>query len=101
MVSANCVDRIFSKLITSNYLIAIYGCMSDFITIPFTEIAIHKENAGIIIVGVDILSVILTYYVFKRLVMLNNEYLDTMDKNIVLVSKFSVQINGIELDKST
>ena len=95
MVSTTCVDRIFSKLITSNYLIAIFGCMSDFITVPLSSTLIHKENAGMIIVGVDILSVLLTYYVFKRLVKLNNEYIDTMDKNIVLVSKFSVQINGL------
>jgi hypothetical protein len=101
MVSAECVDRIFTNLITSNYLIAIFGCMSDFITIPYSHKAIHKENAGIIIVGIDILSVILTYYVFKRLVTLNNEYLETMDKNIVQVSRFSVQINHLLLDKST
>ena len=75
--------------------------MSDFIAVPFTDDKLHKENAGLIIVGIDILSVILTYYVFNRLVTLNNEYLDTMDKNIVQVSRFAVQVNGLQLDKAT
>lgn len=85
MVSDKCKDRIFEKKISSNYLIVVFGCMSDFIEFPLYSEKLHKENAGIIIVGVDILSVIITYYVFKRLVTLNNEYLDTMDKNIVQV----------------
>jgi hypothetical protein len=36
-----------------------------------------------LIVGMDILSVFIIYYIFMRLIALNNEYLETMDKNIV------------------
>jgi hypothetical protein len=57
--------------------------MSDFIEVPMVKQKVHKENAAFIIIGADMLSVLIIYYVFKKLVLVNQEYLDTMDKNIV------------------
>lgn len=57
--------------------------MNDYIEIPFVGYMVHKENSGLIIVAADIISVIIMYYVFSRLFVINQEYLDTMDKNIV------------------
>ena len=57
--------------------------MNDYIKVPFSSTIMHKANCGLYIVGADILSVLIMYYVFKQLVALNQEYLDTMDKNIV------------------
>lgn len=57
--------------------------MNDYIEMPFVGYMVHKENSGLIIVAADIISVIIMYYVFSRLFVINQEYLDTMDKNIV------------------
>jgi hypothetical protein len=68
MISQNCIDRIYSKQITSNYLISVMGCMSDFIRVPIVNKNVHKENVAYIIVGADMLSVFIMYYVFKKLI---------------------------------
>ena len=54
-----------------------------------------KENAGVFIVWMDIVSVIVALYFFRRLNLINEEYLETLDNNIVLMSKFTVQINNL------
>ena len=47
------------------------------------------------------LGVIVLYYIFNKLKDINNEYQEIMDNNIIKVSKFTIRVNDVILDKTT
>lgn len=61
----------------------------------------HIHNLGTIAVITDILSIILSYYIFNKLKLINKEYQEIMDNNIIKMSKFAIRINNLKLDKTT
>lgn len=62
--------------------------------------SIHKLDIMFGIVLLDIASVILIMVFMSRLEKINNEYLAILEKNVVKMSKFTVEIRQIKLDKT-
>jgi len=56
----------------------ILGCQSDFIETPMGTF--HKENIGILVVISDIISIMIITYFISKVVEMNNEYLEIMDR---------------------
>ena len=72
IIKPSCLERIYNEQITSHHLLSVFGCRRDMIPNPFnSEQKIHKQTAGLWIAGLDILSIIITYVVFRRLKDLN------------------------------
>ena len=67
-----CKDRITFLSLTSYDFIAVVGCTKDKVTVPFVNMALHKEKIGIIAVAIDILSVAIMFYMFGKLKEINN-----------------------------
>ena len=57
----------------------IYGCREDYLHELFTNEKYHKENIGIMIVVIDIVSILIMAFFFGKLSEINQEYLDIMD----------------------
>ena len=49
----------------------------------------------------DILSIVMVYYICNKLNDINLEYTEIMDNNIVKMSKFAIRLNNVKLDKTT
>jgi hypothetical protein len=81
--------------VSTVHLVMIVGCMHDYVWAPFSDGENHKEAAGVLIVVLDILCIIIMSYMVNKLSALNSEYLEIMDNNVILMSKFTVQINNI------
>ena len=73
-------------------------CKDDKLYSPF---AIEKKGAGTLIVLFDIVSLMITFYVFSRLILINEEYISTMDNNIVKISSFTIQIDDFKVPENT
>lgn len=103
LLSDTCYERIFDQGITSPELIFSLSCGRDFIVFPFLnkESKIHKVHVGLAACFGDILSIILIYYFFLKLKSINQEYLEIMDFNLIKMSKFTLQINDLKLNKAT
>lgn len=102
LINDNCYEKIFIQGITSPELVASVSCTKDFVNIPFTSSTkIHKVHIGLAASISSILSIILIAYFFQKLKSINQEYLGIMDDNLIKMSKFTVQINNLRLDKST
>ena len=77
-------------------------CMSDFVNVPlYPELRLHKLNLGSAAVILDIISVLVIYYLFNKLKDINYEYQEIMDNNIIKMSKFTIRLNGLKLSKNT
>ena len=98
LLSTKCISRIFSEQITSKYLLTTATCKDDRLHSPF---GIEKKGAGTLIVFFDIVSLMITFYVFSRLILINEEYISTMDNNIVKISSFTIQIDDFKVPKNT
>ena len=61
---------------------------------------IHKETIGLWTVAIDIISVLLIFYFFRKLKALNQEYLEIIDNNLIKMSSFTVEIHNLILDKT-
>ena len=61
----------------------------------------HKENLGIFIVCMDIISVVIMAMFFSKIIHLNQEYLSIVDAMRVQMKDFAVRIDDIETDKYT
>lgn len=67
--------------LSSNQLIFIVGCRKDYIHLPTTDIMLHKEEVGILIVLVDVIGIMITISVFKNMKKANEDLLGIIDKN--------------------
>ena len=102
MVSDNCYNRIYNQKITSIEFIMVSTCYADFVTVPLLkDFYIHKLTLGTLAVVVDILSILIVYYMFGKLKDFNNEFQEIMDNNVIKMSKFTIRLNDIKLDKTT
>lgn len=68
----------------------IVGCIHDYVWSPFGDGQNHKEGAGVFIVILDIICVVFMSYMVLKLEALNKEFLDVMDNNVILMSKFTI-----------
>lgn len=71
---------------------------------PFTDKSdfhLHKVHFGLLIVGIDILSVLVCRYLLATMQKVNREFLEVMDNHIIKQSKFTTSIRDIKLDKTT
>ena len=50
--------------LTSNQFVMVIGCRKDYMHVPMTEISLHKEEVGVLIVLIDIVGIIITILVF-------------------------------------
>ena len=75
----------------------ILRCSQDYIWSSLGDGLDHKEAAGLMIVTLDIICVVIMFYMINKLEILNNEYLEIMDNNVILMSKFTIQINQFQL----
>lgn len=90
-ISKECYERVFDTEVTNIEYIGILGCIADkvkFKMLPNTYF--HKEELGIIVVISDVLSVIVLYYIFGKLKVINQEYLQILDNNVIRMQDFSV-----------
>lgn len=60
----------------------------------------HKIHIGLAAVACDILSLTIITYFFYKLKSIDREYLEIMDNNLIKMSKFTVQINDLQLDRT-
>jgi len=96
-----CKDRITHVNITSHEYIAVAGCKKDTIAIPGINVDWHKEKIGLLIVGLDVVSVCFIFYMFSRLEDLNGRMLDGIDCIRVQMTDYGVRIRDLKLDKYT
>ena len=76
MISEQCYVRIFSTEITSTEYIGVLSCQTDKIFFSLVPgLSFHKEELGLIAVCSDMFSVLVMYYVFRKLKTINQEYL--------------------------
>ena len=101
MISDACYNRIYNDQVTSIEFVFVAHCANDLLMIPFTSESFHKWHLGTFAVVLDILSVLVVYYVFNKLKEINLEYQEIMDNNIIKMSKFAIRINDLLLDKTT
>ena len=101
MISDSCYNRIYNVKISSIEFIMVAACTNDYVHLPFGDVTLHIHNLGTIAVITDILSILLSYYIFNKLKLINKEYQEIMDNNIIKMSKFAIRINNIKLDKTT
>lgn len=102
LINKHCYERIFEVESTNIEYIGVLGCISDkvkFKMLPNTYF--HKEELGIIVIISDIFSVVILYYIFGKLKVINQEYLQILDNNVIRMQDFSVQIRNIKLDNTT
>jgi len=95
MISENCYKRIFDNEVVSNELIGVVGCMNDRIEIKYLNFAFHKEKVGLLTVVIDILSILIMYYMFRKIKEINKEYLNIIDKNVIKIKDFSFAIKSL------
>ena len=79
MVSDDCKQRMDEFKVTSYQYIGVVGCKYDDVSVPFTELRLHKEWIGIIIIVCDVLSICIIYYFFAKIRTINMEVLRAMD----------------------
>ena len=77
-LSDDCIKRIRYDNVTSSHLIAITGCIDDFVNVPFFK-KYHKESIGFMAVCLDILSIIIMTLFFSKLNDINEEYINILD----------------------
>jgi hypothetical protein len=87
--------------ITSKQYLAIFGCKYDTVSVPFSEMRVHKEIIGVLVVTVDFSCVLIMIYFFGKLEMLNNEWLMSIDDLRVQMKDFGCTIENLKLDKYT
>ena len=72
MVSQECYNRIYDLEIAQPELLAIVRCTKDVSNFSMVEGGrVHKEELGLILVGSDLLSIVVMYYIFGKLKALN------------------------------
>ena len=76
-------------------------CTNDYVHFPFGDVTLHIHNLGTISVITDILRIFLSYYIFNKLKLINKEYQEIMDNNIIKMSKIFIRINNIKFDKTS
>jgi hypothetical protein len=57
------------------------GCRKDYSHLPTTQILLHKEEVGILVVIFDVLGIMLTIMVFNNIRQANDDLLEIIDKN--------------------
>lgn len=67
--------------LSSNQFIFIVGCRKDYSHLPTTQILLHKEEVGILVVIFDVLGIMLTIMVFNNIRQANDDLLEIIDKN--------------------
>jgi hypothetical protein len=78
------------------------GCKTDVIPFPLVPSGfIHKQEVGFLAVITDIVSTFVIYYMFKKLNMINAEYLEILDNNVIKMKDFSVHIRRLKVDNTT
>ena len=76
----------------------IVGCREDYIYFPLGGL-LHKEQVGVLIVSLDMVSILVMTFFFYKLKEINNEYLDIMDDLTVQMKDFSIKIDNVILDR--
>lgn len=99
-MSEHCLDRILNKKVTSEHLVMVVGCKSDYVDVGFNA-KFHKYEAGILIVSLDIVSLFIMAFFFGKLKKMNEEYLDIMDSMTVQMKDFAIRIDDVAMDKYT
>jgi len=78
----------------------VVGCKSDYVSLPFST-KFHKQEAGILVVCLDIASLVIMAFFFSKLKKINEEYIDIMDNMTVQMKDFTLQIDDVAIDKYT
>ena len=87
--------------ITSYQYIGVVGCKYDDVQVPLTQIRLHKEWIGIIIIVCDVMSICIIYYFFAKIRIINLEVLKAMDDLKVQMKDFGIKIDDLRLDRFT
>lgn len=57
---------------------------------PFTEMYLHKEEVGVMVVLFDIVGIITMILVFKKIKETNDEFIQIIDSNQMTMKDFTV-----------
>lgn len=72
MISDKCYHRIYNQKITSIEFVMVSDCMSDRVKLPIlNDFWVHKLHVGTLAVVADIISILLVYYMFGKLIDFN------------------------------
>ena len=76
LIKKKCFERIYEDQKTSPFMVMIAGCVKDYVTLPNKQkTQLHIEEIGLIAVSVDILSILLMFFIFYKINKLNEEYI--------------------------
>ena len=96
MISKDCFEKIYAEQKTSPFIVMIAGCVRDFVTLPNKQrTQLHIEELGLIAVSVDILSTLIMFFIFYKINVLNQEYIQILDNNVIRMSDFTVEIRNM------
>ena len=101
IVSDSCKGRILQDdPITSDQFIFMAGCLGDFVKLGESS-KIDKDKLLICAVVFDGLSLFIMIFFFRRLEMINSEFLETFDNYQIDMKDFSIQCNDVLMDQAT